>query len=357
MNSPQPSRYIYAQSNSLDPYFNLALEKFLFDNIHDDEIIFYLWQNEKTVVCGRNQNAYKECNISNLSSLGGHVARRLSGGGCVFHDLGNLNFTFIAKKEFYSTERQLKVIAKACERFGLTPEVSGRNDITLSGRKFSGNAFYSSDGKKLHHGTIMINVDALVLSSVLNVSKEKLVSKGVDSVVSRTANLSEFNSSITTDSMREALCEAFKEIYNIKAFSETLTLGGQSVLKGTGKSGWTSSGSMLSMLKAIAENQRFFADEKWIFGEKFEFTNIISDRFKWGGIEICACVKGNKIEDIKIYSDSLEPDFISDLEKRLKGTAYTFENISEILDVLCSKYGTGVNEICKDIKNLVKREI
>ena len=333
MNSSNKTRYIYAQSNSYDPYFNLALEKFLFDNVHSDEVIFYLWQNEKTVVCGRNQNVYKECNLTNLTNLGGHVAKRLSGGGCVFHDLGNVNFTFIAQGNSYDLNKQMDVIKKACDSFGLSTEKSGRNDITINGRKFSGNAFYEANGHKLHHGTIMINVDSLILESVLNVSKEKLISKGVDSVISRTANLSEFNSSITPDKMKEA----FKEVYDTKTFSETLSLGGQSVLKGTGKGGWTSSGSMLSMLKSISENQKFFSSDEWIFGEKFEFSNAISDRFQWGGIEICTEVK--------------------DFENGLKDTKYTYEEISKVLDSVSINYGDAVSVICKDIENLIKKEI
>lgn len=357
MNSSNKTRYIYAQSNSYDPYFNLALEKFLFDNVHSDEVIFYLWQNEKTVVCGRNQNVYKECNLTNLTNLGGHVAKRLSGGGCVFHDLGNVNFTFIAQCDSYDLNKQMDVIKKACDSFGLSTEKSGRNDITINGRKFSGNAFYEANGHKLHHGTIMINVDSLILESVLSVSKEKLVSKGVDSVISRTANLSEFNSSITPDKMKEALRTAFKEVYGTKAFSETLSLGGQSVLKGTGKGGWTSSGSMLSMLKSISENQKFFSSDEWIFGEKFEFSNIISGRFQWGGIEICTAVKGDKISDAKVFSDSLQPDFITDFENGLKNKKYTYEGISEILNSVSANYGDTVSVICEDIENLIKKEI
>lgn len=357
MNSSNTTRYIYAQSNSYDPYFNLALEKFLFDNVHSDEVIFYLWQNEKTIVCGRNQNVYKECNLTNLKNLGGHAAKRLSGGGCVFHDLGNVNFTFIAQDDSYDLNKQMDVIKKACDSFGLSTEKSGRNDITINGRKFSGNAFYEANGHKLHHGTIMINVDSLILESVLNVSKEKLVSKGVDSVISRTANLSEFNSSITPDKMREALRAAFKEVYNTKTFSETLSLGGQSVLKGTGKGGWTSSGSMLSMLKSISENQKFFSSDGWIFGEKFEFSNVISGRYPWGGIEICTAVKGDKISDAKVFSDSLQPDFITDFENKLKNTKYTYEGISEILDSISANYGDTVSVICEDIKNLIEKEI
>lgn len=357
MKSSDSTRYIYAQSNSFDPYFNLALEKFLFDNVHDDEVIFYLWQNEKTVVAGRNQNIYKECNLTNLKALGGHAARRLSGGGCVFHDLGNLNFTFVAKDNLYDLEKQLRVIARACDSFGLKAIVSGRNDITISNRKFSGNAFYESHGRKLHHGTIMIDVDSLILGNVLNVNREKLVSKGVDSVASRTANLSEFNSSITPDKMKEALRTAFKEEYGFKIFSETLSLGGQSVLRDTGKGGWTSSGSMLNMLKSISENQKFFSGNDWLFGKKYDFSNIISDRFPWGEIEICTVVRGDTIREAKVFSDSLKPDFITAFEAGLKNTKYTYEGISEALDSVSSNHDPDISVICNDIKNLIKREI
>ncbi len=171
------SRLLKAESPSVNPYYNLSLEKYLFDHIKDGELTLYLWQNQRTVVCGRNQNVYQECRVSQLLEDGGHPTRRLSGGGAVFHDLGNLNFTFLVRDAGYDVDKQLSVILKACRTLGINVEKTGRNDITVDGKKFSGNAFYSSGERRYHHGTLMISVDKDMLSYYLNVDKTKLASK------------------------------------------------------------------------------------------------------------------------------------------------------------------------------------
>ena len=128
---------------------------------------------------GRNQNCWKECRVSELEADGGHLVRRLSGGGAVYHDLGNLNFTFCMRKEDADVDRQLQVIIEAVASFGLTAEKTGRNDVAINGQKFSGNAFFDSKGCYYHHGTLLLNVDTTSMSRFLNPSKAKLQSKGV----------------------------------------------------------------------------------------------------------------------------------------------------------------------------------
>ncbi|MEG0693587.1 MAG: lipoate--protein ligase family protein, partial [Oscillospiraceae bacterium] len=166
------------QSTKTEPYQNLALEEYLLHHVDEGECILYLWQNRQTVVVGRNQNCWKECKVEELKKDGGYVVRRLSGGGAVFHDLGNLNFTFLVRQEDYNLDRQLQVILKAVQKLGIRAEKSGRNDITVNGQKFSGNAFYSTNGHCYHHGTLLLNVDMENLTQYLNVSTEKLQSKG-----------------------------------------------------------------------------------------------------------------------------------------------------------------------------------
>lgn len=187
-----------------------AVEEYLFFHCQKEECILYLWQNQHTVVIGRNQNAWAECLTEKLENEGGYLARRLSGGGAVYHDLGNLNFTFLVNKENYNVDRQLEVIQKAVAKFGVCTEKSGRNDILINGRKFSGNAFYKEGSRCYHHGTIMLDVKLDEMSKYLTVSKEKLQSKGVNSVKSRVVNIKELVPDITVDRMKEALREGIR---------------------------------------------------------------------------------------------------------------------------------------------------
>ncbi|MDR2776191.1 MAG: lipoate--protein ligase, partial [Tannerella sp.] len=203
----------YILSEQTNPYKNIALEEYLLWNVEKDECILYLWQNRHTVVIGINQNPWKEAHVKELEQDGGFLARRMSGGGAVFHDLGNLNFTFLVREGKYDVVRQLDVIIHAVAKFGIYAVRSGRNDILTDGKKFSGNAFFNSRGYCYHHGTLLLNVDMSDLSRYLNVSHTKLQSKGVDSVRSRVINLKDLAPDIAVESLQTALIEAFGEVY------------------------------------------------------------------------------------------------------------------------------------------------
>ena len=190
------------ESEGLDPYRNLAIEQHLLETVLGGCCLLYLWQNERTVVIGRNQNAWAECRTTALFEEGGRLARRLSGGGAVYHDLGNLNFTFLLCEEDYDLTRQLSVIRRACSLCGIETEISGRNDLLASGRKFSGNAFCHHEGRAYHHGTLLIDVDADAMGRYLSPSKAKLEAKGVESVRSRVVNLRELNPALTVDMLK-----------------------------------------------------------------------------------------------------------------------------------------------------------
>ncbi len=274
-----------------NPYLNLSVESSLLDNYSENTITLFLWKNRQTVVIGTNQNPYSECDVETLLNEGGHVARRRTGGGAVYHDLGNLNFSFIADKKIYDVKRQMTVIQKALLNFGLETEVSGRNDITYQGRKFSGNAFAKTKYQGLHHGTILIKTDGEKLQKYLKVKPAKLHKHGVKSVVSRVINLSEV-AAITSENIIPHLIKAFEEVYNNKAvevkFDDLCT---EEVLK---------------------LRDRISSDE-YLFGKWRNFTTKKSKTFDWGNVDIDLDIDEEKgiIKNIGIASDSLEPASIN----------------------------------------------
>lgn len=200
-------------TNETNPYHNIALEEYLLHAVGEQECILYLWQNRNTVVIGRNQHAENECRVQDLQRDGGFLARRLSGGGAVYHDLGNLNFTFLAYEDHFDISSQNEVILRAVKRLGVQAEKNGRNDLTVDGKKFSGHAYYKTGGRCYHHGTLMVDVDHTRLAAYLNVSPLKLNAKGVRSVRSRVANLVDFNPDITIKALQNALIDTFSEVY------------------------------------------------------------------------------------------------------------------------------------------------
>ena len=177
-----------------DPAFNLAAEQYVFENLPTDRMYFMLWQNDNAVIIGKYQNTLAEINEKNVQENGIRVIRRLSGGGAVYHDLGNLNFTFITDTE-KTDELNMRVfclpIVKVLSKLGITAEINGRNDITIDGRKFSGNAQYIRDGRVMHHGTIMFDSNLDMVQKALQVDPAKVESKGRMSVRSRVTNIRE----------------------------------------------------------------------------------------------------------------------------------------------------------------------
>ena len=193
-----------------DPYANLACEERLMDMIRPGDMALYLWQNENTVVIGRNQNAWKEL----LEAEGGRLARRSSGGGAVFHDRGNLNFTFAADPERFDVRRQLGVVLDALAGLGIEAGFSGRNDLVAAdGRKFSGNAFKHTKTCSMQHGTLLVDVDMDKLGRYLNPPRAKLQAKGVASVRARVCNLTELCPGLTVARLREGLVRSFLTAY------------------------------------------------------------------------------------------------------------------------------------------------
>ncbi len=297
--------HIY-KSRSYDPYNNLALEKHLLDRLTAGVCILYLWQNQNTVVIGRNQNPWAECRTALLEEEGGKLARRLSGGGAVFHDLGNLNFTFLVNQEDYDLDRQLAVIQKACEFAGIQAERSGRNDILAEGRKFSGNAFYHSEGKAYHHGTLLINADMEKLQRYLSPSKAKLEAKGVSSVRSRVVNLQALASDLTCGKMEEWMAQAFSVVYGMECGKLELTDGD---------------------LADIAALSKEYGSWAYLYGAPLPFTFSCQGRFPWGGVDVGLSAKSGVINGVKVYSDAMDWALPGVMEKALLGCRFRKEDM------------------------------
>ena len=324
-------RLSYILSDQTIPYKNIALEEYLLWNVEEKECILYLWQNRRTVVIGVNQNPWKECHVKEIEQDGGFLARRLSGGGAVFHDLGNLNFTFLVREEDYNLERQLDVIIHAVAKFGIHAERSGRNDILTDGKKFSGNAFLNLRGHCYHHGTLLMDVDMANLSRYLNVSHAKLQSKGVDSVRSRVINLKELAPAMTIATLQNALIEAFGEVY-----------GGTPVQLSSGRVDQV-------QVEHAAEK---FASWEWRLGRKLPFTAEYNNRFEWGDLTLQFCVEGGTIKDAIAYSDGMEPDFIKAIGVALKDVVFSSTEINKKIKQL-SETEPVSNEILMDITNFI----
>ena len=287
--------------NQYNPYLNLSVESSLLDNYLPNTITLFLWKNKQTVVIGTNQNPYSECKVDELLNEGGFLARRRTGGGAVYHDLGNLNFSFVADKEIYDVKRQMMVIQKALLNYGLETEVSGRNDITYQGRKFSGNAFAKTKYQGLHHGTILIKTDGEKLQRYLKVKPAKLHKHGVKSVTSRVINLSEV-ADITSENIIPHLIKAFEDVYQSKA--KTIDF------------------NELCSDEVVMQSQHISSDE-YLYGKWKEFNTKKSSTFDWGSIDIDLEIDEEKgiIKNIEIASDSLDPASINTAISILKGVS------------------------------------
>ena len=206
-------RNFWYVSPSRDGWQNLAMDEWFLDHLNPDDLILYFYVNQNAVIIGKNQNPWKECDLAAMEADQVQLVRRVTGGGAVYHDCGNLNFSFIAGEQRYDLEKQLNLILRAVQSFGIPCGFSGRNDLLADGKKFSGNAFCSRQGIRQHHGTLLLRSDLGRLQNYLQVDPRKLKAKGVESVRSRVCNLSEFTPDVTPETMLQAIRRVFEEEY------------------------------------------------------------------------------------------------------------------------------------------------
>lgn len=315
-------------SESVDPWFNLAVEETIFSSMSPDQKVLFLWRNDNTVVIGRAQNPWKECNTRKMNSDGIKLARRHSGGGAVFHDMGNTNFTFMTGKPDYDKETSTKIIIEALKSLGLEVEASGRNDLIIHQegeiRKISGSAYREKADRGFHHGTLLLNVDFSRLSNYLNPDPKKLLAKGITSVRSRVANLNELLPGVTHDIICRAVKQEFFKHYDFKVEPEYISEKNPPNING------------------FADRFKEQSSWEWNYGKALEFNHNFDERFTWGGVEIQLIVKEGLIIDAKIYSDSLYLDSLEALELGLVGRKYKREDISDLFEQIKKNHPEAV---------------
>ncbi|WP_019240403.1 MULTISPECIES: lipoate--protein ligase [Bacillus] len=307
-----------------DPQINLAIEEYALKNLNIDESYLLFYINAPSIIIGKNQNTIEEINTEYVEGQGIKVVRRLSGGGAVYHDLGNLNFSFITKDDgdsFHNFQKFTEPVVKALRKMGVNAELSGRNDLLVEGRKISGNAQFSTKGKMFSHGTLLFNSEMDHVVSALKVRKDKIESKGIKSVRSRVANITEFlDKKMTIEEFREELLK------NIFEGSEEIP---EYVLT---EEDWRN-------IYKLSEER--YQNWDWNYGKSPNFNVQHSNRFPVGLIEFRLEVKKGKIEECKIFGDFFGVGDVSDIEALLKGVQYEKSAIESALNDVNVKHYFG----------------
>lgn len=327
----------YIVNNCNDPAYNIALEEYCFKNLKEEEI-FILWRNEPTIVIGKHQNAIEEINPEYVKEHNINVVRRISGGGAVYHDLNNLSYTIISSKNpeaAFDFKTFSQPVINVLTKLGVNANFTGRNDIEINGKKICGNAQAYYNGRMMHHGCLLFNVDLSVLSQALKVSKDKIESKGVKSVRSRVTNiLDELPNKIDIETFQQMIFDEMKE--NNKDFTE-----------------YVLSNEELEVIRKNRDEKH--ANWDWVYGKAPEFNIRRDTKYPAGKITVFANVVNAKIKSIKIYGDFFGIKDVDDIEKMLLGVKYTYDDVYNVLkDIDISKYflGIDVSEIANSISNI-----
>ena len=276
---------IYLESHSTDPYFNLALEEYLFEELGRSRPCFMLWQNDNTIVVGKYQNTAEEIDQAYVDAHGIRVARRLSGGGAVYHDKGNLNFTFIvdrADAPGLNFKIFVEPVIQALARFGVHAAFTGRNDLTIDGMKFSGNAQYARRGRLLHHGCIMLDSNLTSVADALRVKEAKFDSKAVKSVRSRVTTI---NAHAPAPISMEDFKGALKECAMASGELEPCTLTEED----------------LAAIRKLRDEK--YATWAWNYGFSPAYDMRREMKFPAGLVTAHLSAEGGKIKAVRFYGD------------------------------------------------------
>ena len=314
-------------SESRNPYDNLAMERVLTENVSPGSPVLFLWQNDDTVVIGRNQDARAECRTDRMAAAGVRLMRRFSGGGAVWHDLGNINFSFCCSDDDYNVHRQTETVLSACRVLGINAVQTGRNDLEAEGCKFSGNAYYQVPGAHCQHGTLLVSCCMEKLGEYLTVSPEKLKKHAVASVRSRVINLSSINPSVTIPKVCGALHKAFESEY------------------GTAENCFPAD---MDRVKAWADLLR---SEEWIFGRKIPAAQTLRGNFPWGHVTLHLAVNKGIITDAQMTTDMLDSETPEKFISKLRGTACLPAPIAAAARAAGGKdFAAGIEQLVQQIR-------
>ncbi len=308
-------KFFYLQTNSTDPAYNLAFEEYVQTHRRQGNYLI-LWQNNNAVIIGRNQNAEEEINGAFVKAHNIRVIRRNTGGGAVYHDLGNLNYSFITDAGDISQRSAIaftEPVVKALQALGLDAEASGRNDILISGRKVSGTAQHIIKGRILHHGTLLFESNADMIAGALNPDPSKFQSKSIKSVRSRVGNIKSFLPADMT------LAEFWDHLKISLAESDMIPT--------------SLSDDDLSEIETLKKEK--YDTWQWNFGRSPKFRRNSKMRYSGGLLEISLSVANGHISDIRILGDFLALTPVEPLEAALKGCAYRADAVGKILDTFC----------------------
>lgn len=299
-----------------DPRINLALEEYVLENFGETDSFLLFYINEPSIIIGRNQNTIEEINTDYVDSKGIKVVRRLSGGGAVYHDLGNLNFSFITQDDgdsFHNFAKFTKPVVEALQSIGVPAELKGRNDLLADGRKISGNAQFATKGRMFSHGTLMFDSEIEHVVAALNVKKEKIESKGIKSIRSRVVNISEFlDEKMTMQAFKELI---LRQIFGVEKVEDVP----QYVLT---EEDWNN-------VNKIADER--YRNWDWNFGKSPAFNKQATHKFPSGLVDVRLDVKRGIIENCKIYGDFFGVGPIEDVEQELIGIKHERESIEKAL--------------------------
>jgi lipoate-protein ligase A len=294
----------------------LAFEEYLVRRHNPGDQVLFLWQNQNTVVIGRNQNPWKECNLEELNHQEGRLVRRLSGGGAVYHDMGNLNFTFISSFSEDKVRENIKLIIKALSLNEIHAVFSGKNDILVQEYKISGNAFFVEDDILCHHGTLLIDADLKKMGRILTVSQKKLHSKGIDSVRSRVKNLKELNSGISIESMKINLVNTFSPVSGAPIIFRVSEI---------------STDDENITLDTVHKMMNHYQSWEWNFGSSPEFNLQINERFPWGEVDLYLLIKDGIISKVEVATDALDIHLPKKIRNEILNTKFDYNGLIEFI--------------------------